>query len=76
MDESPIRSPQDEPLVADATRPNAGGSYVRLLDGSLMAEADWLAAEAEAAQRQAQPSPTAEPAPTTQQKRKPAEKEV
>lgn len=36
----------ESPLLPDQTRPNAGGSYVRLPDGRLMPEADWLAAQA------------------------------
>ncbi|MEI6158368.1 MAG: hypothetical protein WCP77_00930 [Roseococcus sp.] len=70
MDESPIRSPHDEPLVADGTRPTKGGSYVRLPDGSLMPEDDWLAAQAEPSQppqaTQAAPLPAAEPPQATQ----------
>jgi hypothetical protein len=72
MDESPI--------LTDETRPNAGGSYVRLPDGSLMPEADWLAAQAgpSSAPSSAPPPTQPPPAPTVNQpaRRRSPEKEA
>ena len=50
----------ESPLSPDATRPNSGGSYVRLPDGSLMKEEDWLAAQAQAAATAGIATPPAE----------------
>lgn len=43
-------------LIADEIRPTAGGSYVRVPDGGLMPEADWLALQAAKQPAAAEPS--------------------
>lgn len=60
-------------LIPDESRPTQGGSYVRLPDGNLMPEGDWLAArqagagvqeaQATSAEARTEPAPEAPPPP-------------
>lgn len=60
MDETP---PIRLEASLDAIRPTQGGSYVRLPDGALVPEADWLAAQGQPMGEAA--TTTSEPVGTT-----------